>query len=320
MVEGTKGSHLIIDNPELQQALGGHMIYYENSDGRVCILFPYLSNVLVGATDIRVDTPGRTRCEEDEKTYILQSLRGIFPDINIAPSQIVFSYSGIRPLPRSGQNFTGRISRGHFVKRLDGLIPQFCMVGGKWTTFRAFGEQTTDAVLQELGKSRVHSTLGMQIGGGQNFPNDIESWISAACTNFGVSPKRARHLLDHYGSNAQDVLKACKYFTGDAALAENCPYTIAEITYLIKSESVVHLADIILRRTDLAITGQISSEVISRIAAIAAKYLNWDVGRQEQEKASLISELGEFHGVCPQTLSNRSKQRKSQCVSAPKPG
>ena len=41
---------------------------------------------------------------------------------------------------------------------------------------------------------------------------------------------------------------------------------------------------------------------------------------QEQEKASLIAELGEFHGVCQQTLLNRSKQRKSQCVSALKPG
>ena len=320
MVEGTKGSHLVIDNPELKKALGGHMIYYENSDGRVCILFPYLSNVLVGATDIRVDAPGRTRCEEEEKSYILQSLDGIFPDINIVPSQIVFSYSGIRPLPKSDQNFTGRISRGHFVKRLDGPIPQFCMVGGKWTTFRAFGEQATDDVLRELGKPRICGTLDMRIGGGRNFPKDVESWLSAACTNFGVSPKRARHLLDHYGSNAQSVMEVCKKFPGDTALANNCTYTVAEITHLIKSEKVLHLTDLILRRTDLAITGQISSEIISRVAAIATEYLGWDTARQEQEKASLISELDEFHGVCPQTLLNRSKQRKSQCVSAPKHG
>jgi len=320
MVEGTKGSHLVIDNPELRKALGGHMIYYENSDGRVCILFPYLSNVLVGSTDIRVDAPGRTRCEEDEKSYILQSLGGVFPEINVAPSQIVFSYSGIRPLPKSEQNFTGRISRGHFVKRLDGPIPQFCMVGGKWTTFRAFGEQTTDAVLQELGKPRICSTLGMQIGGGRNYPKDVESWISAACVKFEVSPKRARHMLDHYGSNAQTVMEDCKNFAGDTPLGINCPYSVAEITHLIKSERVVHLADIILRRTDLAITGQISSEIISQVATIAAKCLDWDGQRQEQEKTSLITELDEFHGVCQQTLLNRSKQRKSQCVSAPKPG
>jgi glycerol-3-phosphate dehydrogenase len=307
MVEGTKGSHLVIDNPELRKALGGHMIYYENSDGRVCILFPYLSNVLVGATDIRVNAPGRTRCEEEETSYILQSLAGVFPDINVSPSQIVFSYSGIRPLPKSDQDFTGRISRGHLVKRLDGPIPQFCMVGGKWTTFRAFGEQATDDVLKELGKPRTRSTLDMPIGGGRDYPENVDSWLSATCTKFSVSPERARHMLDHYGSKARTVLQACNEFPDDSAISDNCPYSVGEITYLIQSERAVHLADVIMRRTALAITGKISSEMISQIAAIAAKCLNWDVARREQEVASLISELGNFHGVCQQTLSNRSK-------------
>lgn len=307
MVEGTKGSHLMIDNPELRDALGGHMIFYENSDGRVCILFPYLSNVLVGATDIRVCAPGRTRCEDEETSYILQSLSGVFPDITVTPSQIVFSYSGIRPLPKSDQEFTGRISRGHFVKRLDGPVPQFCMVGGKWTTFRAFAEQTTDEVLHELGRSRVCGTLRMPIGGGRDYPEDTHSWISETIAKFGVSPERARHVLDLYGSNAHSVLTACSLTPEDSAIAPNCPYSVAEITHLIRSERTVHLADIVLRRTSLAITGQVSSDIISRVAAIAAKCLGWDAAQQKQETASLISELGEYHGVCPQTLENRSK-------------
>ncbi|WP_455854756.1 hypothetical protein [Ensifer canadensis] len=41
------------------------MIYYENEDGRICILFPYLGKVLVGSTDIRVDDPETVRCETD---------------------------------------------------------------------------------------------------------------------------------------------------------------------------------------------------------------------------------------------------------------
>ena len=74
LMGGTKGSHLIIDNPALRDMLDGHMIYYENEDGRICILFPYLGKVLVGSTDIRVDDPGTVRCEADERDYILQSL------------------------------------------------------------------------------------------------------------------------------------------------------------------------------------------------------------------------------------------------------
>ncbi|WP_428670981.1 glycerol-3-phosphate dehydrogenase/oxidase, partial [Roseibium sp.] len=135
LVSGTKGSHLILDNPALEKALGGHMVYFENSDGRVCIVFPYLGKVLAGSTDIRVKSAKRVSCSPEEQDYILASLSLIFPDIEIGASDVVFSYAGIRPLPKSDHDFTGRISRGHFTKRLEGAVPQLCMVGGKWTTF-----------------------------------------------------------------------------------------------------------------------------------------------------------------------------------------
>ncbi len=61
---------------------------------------------------------------------------------------------GIRPLPVSDADFTGRISRGHAVRRLHGAVPQIGMVGGKWTTYRAFAEETVDVVLADLGRAR----------------------------------------------------------------------------------------------------------------------------------------------------------------------
>ena len=81
MVAGTKGSHLVIHNTALRDALGGHMFYFENADGRVCIVFPYLGQVLAGATDIRVDKATRVRCEDDERDYILDALRRLFPNV-----------------------------------------------------------------------------------------------------------------------------------------------------------------------------------------------------------------------------------------------
>lgn len=100
-VSGTKGSHLIIANEALLKALNGHMIFFENDDNRVCILFPYLGRVLAGSTDIKVDRPERVRCEPEERDYILDAIRQVFPQIAITNSDIVFSFSGIRPLPRS---------------------------------------------------------------------------------------------------------------------------------------------------------------------------------------------------------------------------
>ena len=172
LVGGTKGSHLILDHPELLRALNGHMIYFENVDGRVCILFPYLGRVLLGSTDIRVERPGEVRCEDEEVDYILKSLSYVFPGIPVAAEQIVYRYSGVRPLPRSDASFTGRISRDHFVEEIAGTPPTLCLVGGKWTTFRAFGAQAADRALAILGVPRVAGTEDLRIGGGVGFPTD----------------------------------------------------------------------------------------------------------------------------------------------------
>ena len=63
---GTKGSHLIVDCPALHRALGDQMVYYQHSDGRVCIVFPVGDKLLMGSTDLRVDDPDAARCDGDE--------------------------------------------------------------------------------------------------------------------------------------------------------------------------------------------------------------------------------------------------------------
>ncbi len=313
MVSGTKGSHLIIDNPALVQALGGHMVYFENTDGRVCIVFPYQGKVLAGSTDIRVDKAARVRCEPDEFDYILGSLRLVFPEIEIAPEQVVFSYSGIRPLPHSDQDFTGRISRGHYTKRLDGDVPQFCMVGGKWTTFRAFGEQTTDEVLAELGKTRQTSTLGLAIGGGAQFPDDPTTLQRRLVDEFRITPERAQHLIEHYGSQADDVALFCQS-AQDAPLSETCPYTEAEIIWLLRTEFVETLSDIVLRRTALAITGQISAALLDKLGALLAAERDLSPQEITDQTQALIHELSEFYGVTAETLTTRNNERRTECV------
>ena len=297
MVSGTKGSHLILENPALLAALDGHMIYFENDDGRICIVFPYLGKVLAGSTDIRVETATRVRCEPAERDYILSSLQLVFPLIGISADQIVFSYSGIRPLPKSDLDFTGRISRGHSIKRLAGATPQFCMVGGKWTTFRAFAEQTADAVLQELGHGRCQDTQTRAIGGGANFVQDGQPLIAALSQTYGITDARANHLVDLYGSRACAVLEYCAGQADDRPLLPDCQYTTAEIGFLATQEHVTALSDIVLRRTDIAITGQVSTQLVAQIAAVLAQELHWSGRETQQQQNALVAELQSFHGL-----------------------
>jgi glycerol-3-phosphate dehydrogenase len=314
MVSGTKGSHLVIDSPELSHALNGHMVYFENTDGRVCIAFPYQGNVLAGSTDIRVDEATKVRCEKEEQSYILESLRLIFPDISVSREQVIFSYSGIRPLPNSEHDFTGRISRGHFIKKLDGPIPQFCMIGGKWTTFRAFAEQTTDAVLRELQRERICETLALPIGGGKKFVADGSDIIERLTRDQKLSEVRAKHLVSHYGSGAETIHAFCISQGKDAPIGTGTSYSRAEITYLIRHEKVETLSDLVLRRTSLGITGVISMDLIDCLSELLAEEIGLSPEAIAEQCESLTLELADFYGVTRKVLMERSNKRSTQCV------
>ena len=303
MVSGTKGSHLILDNRALFDALDGHMVYYENSDGRVCVVFPYLGRVLAGSTDIRVDRADRVKCEPEERDYIVQSLNLVFDGIEISAEDIVFSYSGIRPLPQSDADFTGRISRGHAVRRIDGEVPQFCMIGGKWTTFRAFGEQAADGVLAELGKERSVSTLTLPIGGGRDYPKDRSILEARLVAEFGITSKRAHHLVDHYGTSAFEVYGACAKDTDDAPLSDETEYSAAEIAYLVRCECALTVADVILRRTSLAIRGKLSGQIVDRVTEVVARTLDLSADEAATQRRAVVDELTTFHGMDASSLN-----------------
>jgi len=82
-----------------------------------------------------------------------------------------------------------------------------------------------------------------------------------------------------------------------------------EIARLIETERVVHLSDIVLRRTDLAITGAVSTEAIDTIADIIATRFAWSDTRRQSEIADLKSELDTYHGVSSQMLANRDSRK-----------
>lgn len=291
LVSGTKGSHLILENPALMAALNGQMIYFEHSDGRVCIVFPYLGRVLAGSTDLRVDTAGRTACSPEERDYILGALQELFPAIPIAADQIVYSYAGIRPLPVSDADFTGRISRGHSVRRLHGVVPQIGMVGGKWTTYRAFAEETVDRVLGDLGLARKTSTRDVPIGGGAGFSDRLVADLASSC---GLSAERAAHLVDLYGARATLVADFCPR---DDCPLPGVPMTEGEVLWAVRHEQALHLADVLQRRSPLAIRGLLSLPLIDAAARVMGGELGWSEAQTQGEVARFLNDLATWHGV-----------------------
>ncbi|RFB84200.1 glycerol-3-phosphate dehydrogenase [Rhizobium leguminosarum bv. trifolii] len=320
LIGGTKGSHLIIDNAALRDALADHMIYYENEDGRICILFPYLGKVLVGSTDIRVDDPETVRCEADERDYILQSLAFVLPDITIRPEQIVFRFAGVRPLPASTDSFTGRIPRDHFCTVLEpsGGPPVLCMIGGKWTTFRSFGELAADMALVRLGRRRRVATTDRPIGGGRAFPANIPVWQAQTAAGKGLSGGRMADLFARYGTDAEAM--AAFIAAGHDAALPHAGYSTRELQLLIREEAVEHLDDLLLRRTTLAVSGELSLDMTDAALDLLAQEKRWTLARRAGERERFLTLLNERHGVDEDMLSARNEPRSTECDTTAKSG
>ncbi|WP_338558418.1 glycerol-3-phosphate dehydrogenase/oxidase [Erwinia sp. E_sp_B04_7] len=302
LIGGTKGSHLIIRSPELLQMLDGEMVYYENQEGRVCIMFPWYGNVLVGSTDIRVDEPDEVVCEAAEQQYILESLHFVFPRLAIKSEDILYTFSGVRPLPTSEAATNSTISRNHSLVLLPPQAGRdfttLCLVGGKWTTFRKFGEEAADRVLKLLGRKRKVSTINLAIGGGRNFPGSSRksNWIKELSSEYSLSPARVTQLTSRYGTHAQPVMAFMRLHP-DHPLHHNPDWSQNELLFLIRHEQVQTLEDLLVRRTTLAISGQLTLPLIEEVAQLMAEERGWTPQQQQQHLSETLSRLARLHGL-----------------------
>ncbi|MBE9473320.1 MAG: glycerol-3-phosphate dehydrogenase/oxidase [Chloroflexi bacterium] len=302
-IGGTKGSHLIIDNPELRTAIGENEFFFENKDGRIVLIFPLLDKVMIGTSDLPIDDPDQARCSDEEIKYFIDMVSIIFPDIDINRDQIKFRFSGVRPLPASESKSTGQISRDHSIEIISEnsgfTFPIYNLIGGKWTSFRALSEEITDLTLKVLNLNRKISTFDLPIGGGKDFPNDdqcYDYWIENQSIRTGLSPDRIKILFARYGTRAEEFIDFI-IRSPDTYLENLSDYSRREIQFITQVEKVVHLDDFLLRRSILAKMGLLSHRLVVEIANIVGRELQWSDERREEEINLTRDLLLEHHSV-----------------------
>ncbi|MEV8273826.1 glycerol-3-phosphate dehydrogenase/oxidase [Microbacterium sp. NPDC077184] len=297
---GTKGSHIVLDNPELLKATGGREIFFEHEDGRIVLIYPLKGRVMVGTTDLDHDMREPAVCTEDEIDYFFDLVGHVFPDIRVDREQIVYRFSGVRPLPRHDDTQPGFVSRDYRIEEAPAAgrpgTTVLSLVGGKWTTFRALGEQLADRVLEHLGRSRTRSTQGLMIGGALGYPRTQRArsaWVSDHAD--GRDHARVDQLLERYGTRAAALIESLD--DSDAPLATLPDYSTGEIRYLVETEYVVHLIDVLLRRTSVAFVGKTSLPALRELADVVGDVLDWDAATRDEEVAETARILRERHGV-----------------------
>jgi glycerol-3-phosphate dehydrogenase len=303
LIAGTKGAHLILENDELLKALDGEMLFYETPDGRAVVALPWLGKPMIGSTDIHVDNPDDARCDEEEIDYMIGCVKHLLPDVKIDRSQILSTFSGVRPLKATSAESTGQMSRSHLTDISEPTesanFPVFSLVGGKWTPFRAFGEQAADKLLAHFDMPRKICTESIQIGGGKDFPRtDLERtrWIKGVSESTGLDAGRIDTLLVRYGTLARQVAEFCTA-DNDRPLDHHKTYTTREVEFMIRNERVEHLDDLLLRRTAIALLGELTDELLDELLGIFASLHELSEDQIATERKRTVDILRDRHRI-----------------------
>ncbi len=292
LIGGTKGSHLIVD--PFPGAPETAMYVEARRDGRPYFIVPWNGRYLIGTTDIRYEGDvDLVIADDDEIDYLIEETNSVIPEANLTRDKVLFTYSGVRPLPYQPEGSTSAVTRSHIIHdhakeepRIGGLIS---IVGGKLTTYRNLSRQTVDRVYKKLGQEVPRSrTAAVPLPGGET--SDFARFSADFKLTSGLTDDLAERLLRLYGTRAPDVLAEA----GDdpslrVPLAAN--FTLetgiigAEVLYALRRELAATLRDVLLRRTMVGMGPKVGLDVDQAAAKIAVQYLGWASERAAREVA-----------------------------------
>ena len=307
MIGGTKGTHLVTDSfPGAPQTA----IYYEaESDSRPIFVFPWNGRYLIGTTDIRYEGDlDHVVGDEEEISYLLRETNTLIPQANLTREDVLFIYSGVRPLPYKPQGSEGSVTRSHLIhdhsKHEPGVNGLLSIVGGKLTTYRNLSRQTVNEVYKKLGtRAPKCFTDRFPLPGGA--VHDFEEFSTEFGQRSGLSETSARRLLKLYGAHAYDVLAEA---ADDPSLKAplTSPATLetgllgCEILYAFRHELAQTLADVLLRRSMVGMGPKVGLDVAEATAEVAVQHLGWSPERAAREVADYRSYVERFK---PRSLS-----------------
>jgi glycerol-3-phosphate dehydrogenase len=276
LVGGTKGSHLIV--APFAGASDAAIYVEAEIDGRPFFIIPWNENYLIGTTDIHYDGDlDNVRIEAEEIEYLLRETNRVIPEARLTREQILYTYSGVRPLPFVNEKDERSITRKHFIRASPDVHNLFSIVGGKLTTYRSLAEETVDLIFKQLGRNVPACTTDrVALPGALAQPGEVGPAELSQRTN--------DRLARIYGTRA---LKVAQLIREDPSLSEVFdPETgaiAAEIVFAFKFELAQTLSDCLLRRTMVGLNSTGGLNAVEAAASVAQKHLGWSASRVARE-------------------------------------
>jgi glycerol-3-phosphate dehydrogenase len=250
-----------------------------------------MGRYLIGTTDQRFEEdPDEARCDTDEMAYLLGEVNTLIPQARLTVDDVIFTYSGVRPLPYAPDVEEWEIPRSHVLHDHAPDLPNLVtVVGGKLTTYRQLAEDAVDDVFARLGRKAPKCvTAQLPLPGAAGDLDETHAFLRRE----GLSERSAGRLVALYGSRAADVLA----ITADAAelrevLHRETGAIRAELLFAVRHELARTLADVMARRVLLAFEPGHGLEVLDEAVAVLGDELGWDQDRRKAEVEEYVGWL-----------------------------
>lgn len=245
-----QGSHIVV--PKLFDH--DRCYIFQNKDGRIIFAIPYEEDfTLIGTTDQDYDKSlAKVEISQTEIDYLCAAASEYFT-AEIKSDDVVWTYSGVRPLYDDGASAAQEATRDYILKLEGGsdknIAPALHIFGGKITTYRKLAESALGKIEEALGVKGQPWTREANLPGGEFAPQEFDAKLANLQSDYSfLDPRHAKRLLRLYGTYAWTLLGDAKSLD-DLGQCFGSDLYEREINYLTTNEWAVSAEDILYRRT-----------------------------------------------------------------------
>lgn len=230
--------------------------FFQGTDGRIIFAIPYETDfTLIGTTDAEhADPSQKPECTDEERDYLIDFINQYIAK-PIAVEDIVWTYSGVRPLYDDGADSATAATRDYVLKvdKSRGA-PALNVFGGKITTYRCLAESAMEEIEKEIPTKGKPWTAGVPLPGG-NFPvNGVQTLVHQIRSKFEFIDERwSLRLVKAYGTEALKILNGAKK-KEDLGREFGASLTETEVRWLMEKEYAQRADDVVWRRSKLGLS------------------------------------------------------------------
>jgi glycerol-3-phosphate dehydrogenase len=285
----SRGIHLVLPRSRVPGDVGLTI----RIPGRVVFVIPWGDVWLLGTTDHPHEGPSDRPTATPEEAQEVLSVANSVLDLDLAPSDLVASFAGVRPLVAGDGSSTVKAPRTHAIREpAPGLL---VIRGGKFTTHGTMARDILDRAGFERRRPKADDRLlgGADVGA-------VRTEAGRLAGTFGVSGDAVLRLVSRYGDEARAVLELGRAADLLRPLDPEGWYLEAEVAWAVDCELALSLDDVLARRTRIALERRDhGASFAPRVAEIAGQRLGWDADGRMREVQVYVAEAAREYDVPP---------------------